>query len=87
FPDAVYRIQGAVVMREPERAVRVALRWSLDGTHTGFGHFGAPSGAVVHIMGLSHLWLTEGRIQLEWLLTDEVSIWKQIHRHRLTHSA
>jgi hypothetical protein len=84
FPDSVFRVHRATVMREAEHPVRIALGWSLEGTHGGYGIFGAPTGAPVHVMGLSHLWQSAGSVQLEWLLTDEVSIWKQIHYHRLT---
>jgi hypothetical protein len=33
-------------------------------------------------MGFSHAQFAGGRIIAEWILTDEVSIWKQIHAHR-----
>lgn len=78
MPDARLTIHGAVVNREPERPVRVALRWALDGTHGGWGRWGEPTGAALHVMGLSHLHLTQGQITAEWFLIDEVSIWKQI---------
>lgn len=39
FPDARFTVESAVVNRDPERPVRVALRWSLAGQHTSFGHF------------------------------------------------
>ncbi len=32
-------------------------------------------------MGLSHAQIVQGRIQREWLVTDEVVIWKQIEAH------
>ncbi len=78
FPDAAFAVHSAVINREPERPVRIALRWSLDGDHTGFGHFGEPTGAPVHVMGMSHLYLTDGKVHGEWLLVDEASVWKQI---------
>ncbi len=82
FPDACYQIESAQVNRDPEQPVRMALRWSLTGTHSGFGHFGEPSGAPVYVMGMSHLNLTRGRITAEYMVTDEVSIWKQIFAHQ-----
>ena len=82
FPDARFAVHSARVNRDAERPVRIALRWSLDGTHSGHGHFGAPSGAPVHVMGMSHLELTQGRVMAEYLVTDEVAVWKQIHAHR-----
>ena len=78
FPDAVLRIHSTIVNRDPESAVRLAVRWSLDGTHTGYGHFGEPTGATVHIMAMSHVHITQGRVVSDWLLTDEVAIWKQL---------
>ncbi len=81
FPDASYRVESALINREPERPVRIALRWSLTGNHSGFGHFGEPSGAPVYVMGMSHLQLTNGRVMSEYLVTDEVSVWKQILAH------
>jgi len=81
FPDAVLSIESATANHEAGQAPRVALRWSLRGTHAGFGRFGEPTGAPVYVMGLSHAQVVGGRIQQEWLLTDEVVIWKQIEAH------
>ncbi len=81
FPDAVFSVESATINREPHQAVRVALRWSVRGTHAGFGHFGPPTGAPVYIMGLSHAEIVDGRVQKEWMVTDEVVIWKQILAH------
>ena len=82
FPDAVLRVHSTVVNREAESPVRLAVRWSLDGTHTGYGHFGEPTGAPVHIMAMSHVHMTAGRVTSDWLLIDEVAIWKQIFAHQ-----
>ena len=82
FPDAVLRIHSAIVNRDAESAVRLAVRWSLDGTHTGYGHFGTPTGTPVHIMAMSHVQMTQGRVMSEWLLVDEVAIFKQIFAHQ-----
>jgi len=81
FPDAELTIHSAILNREPEMPVRIATRWALRGTHSGFGHFGPPTGAHVYVMGLSHAYVTGRQVRCEWLLTDEVSIWKQIFAH------
>ena len=81
FPDAVLTIESATVNHGGGQAPRVALRWSLRGTHAGFGHFGEPTGAPVYVMGLSHAQIVQGRIQQEWMVTDEVVIWKQIEAY------
>lgn len=81
FPDAVFTLDSATVNSGVGQAARVALRWSLRGTHAGFGRFGEPTGAPVYVMGLSHAQVVDGRIQREWMVTDEVAIWKQIEAH------
>ena len=78
FPDGSFHIESARIDRDAERPVRIALRWSLTGTHSEFGHFGEPTDAPVYMMGLSHLELTLGRVVAEYFLVDEVSFWKQI---------
>lgn len=82
FPDAAFTVESATINRDPGQPVRVALRWSVRGTHTGFGGFGPPSGAPIYIMGLSHAHFVEGRITQEWVCIDEVVIWKQIIAHQ-----
>ena len=82
FPDGVFGVESAIVNAEPGQAVRIALRWSFRGIHAGFGLFGEPGGAEVYVMGFSHAQFVDGRIIAEWILTDEVSIWKQILAHR-----
>ena len=60
------------------RAARVAARWSVRGTHSGHGAFGAPSGAEIYIMGICHAEIVGGKILREWVLVDELAIWRQI---------
>jgi len=60
---------------EPDRA---AVRWSLNGRHTGFGVYGAPTGAPVHIMGFTHAEFGPWGLRREFSLWDPVSVWKQI---------
>ena len=43
--------------------------------------FGEPTGAPSTSMGLSHAFLVDGRVTQEWIVTDEVTIWKQIFAH------
>jgi predicted ester cyclase len=82
FPDAELTMQSIVVNRDPGQPVRIAARWSLKGHHTGFGHFGPPTGASVYVMGQSHAHMVKGRVTFEWIVTDEVTIWKQIFAHQ-----
>ena len=57
---------------------RAALRWSLWGRHDGFGAFGEPTGAEVYVLGLSHAEFGPRGLRREWVLYDEIAIWKQI---------
>ena len=34
------------------------------------------------MMAMAHVHLVDRRVHTEWLQTDEVSVWKQIHAHR-----
>lgn len=78
FPDAEFRVEHLMINREPEQPVRIAMRWSLRGSHSGWGAFGEPTGAPVYVMGITHAYLTGGRVTMEWVMVDEVAVWKQI---------
>lgn len=54
------------------------MRWSLTGKDAGAGYFGAPTGAEVHVMGITH---AEWGLRRQFTLIDEVAIWKQILLH------
>jgi SnoaL-like polyketide cyclase len=82
MPDAKLQMHSAFINRDAEQPLRIAARWSLTGTHTGWGHFGQPTGGPLYIMGLSHAHITQGRVMNEWITFDEVSIWKQIYAHQ-----
>ena len=84
FPDAAFTVHSAIVNRDPGRPLRIALRWSLEATHSGYGHFGDPTGAPVHVMGFSQAEIVDGLVRYEWVVTDEVTIWKQIIAHGLS---
>lgn len=81
FPDLALTVDHLIVNRDPGQPVRLALRWSISATHRGFGRFGTPTGAPVHIMGITHAYMVGGRITHEWITIDEVAIWKQIVSH------
>jgi hypothetical protein len=78
FPDATFRIDHQIGRADPGQPDRAAVRWSLTGTHSGFGLFGAPSGAPIHVMGFTHAEFGPWGLRREFSRWDEVSIWKQI---------
>ncbi|MEL7114082.1 MAG: ester cyclase [Pseudomonadota bacterium] len=83
FPSATFTIHHMIGRDDQMMPPRAALRWSLVGRHDGWGTFGAPTGADVFVMGLSHAEfgsLTSGapKLRREWTLFDETAVWKQI---------
>ncbi len=83
FPDAALTIDHLIVNRDAGHPTRLALRWSIEATHSGWGRFGRPSGAPVYILGMTHAYMVDGRITHEWLCIDDVAIWKQILSHQI----
>lgn len=86
FPSATFTVHHQIGREDPHMPPRAAVRWSLTGTHDGWGSFGTPTGAPVHILGITHaeygsLGAAPARLRREWTLFDETAIWKQIHLH------
>lgn len=89
FPSAKLEVHHVIGREDPMMAPRAAVRWSLTGKHDGHGLFGTPSGAEVHVMGMTHAEFgpfgNDGKpwsLRNEFTLFDEVSIWKQILMHK-----
>jgi len=78
FPSAVFTIDHRIGRTDALLSPRSAIRWSLTGRHDGWGHFGRPTGARVHVMGVSHAEFGPRGLRRETTLFDEVAIWKQI---------
>lgn len=81
FPSARFAIHHVIGMEGGLMPPRAAVRWSLDGTHDGWGAFGPPSGARVHVMGMAHAEYGPWGLRREYALWDEIAIWKQILLH------
>ena len=78
FPSADFTIHHQIGREDPMMPPRAAIRWSLDGLHIGWGAFGAPTGAEVHVMGIAHAEFGPWGLRREWVLFDETAVWKQI---------
>lgn len=78
FPSAEFRIHHVIGRDDTHSPPRAAVRWSLSGRHDGWGAFGAPSGAEVHVMAISHAEFGPWGLRREFILLDETAIWKQI---------
>jgi hypothetical protein len=81
FPSATFRVHHRIGMEGDMMSPRAAIRWSLDGAHDGWGAFGRPTGARVHVMGMAHAEWGPWGLRREYALHDEVAIWKQILLH------
>ena len=78
LPDAVVAFDHFCDVEETDGYI-AAVRWSLNGTHTGAGMFGAPSGKPVAMFGMSHFRFKHGKIVQEWTVWDEIAVLMQIH--------
>ena len=78
FPSATFQIDHVIGRDDPLMPPRAALRWSLHGKHDGWGAFGAPTGAEVYVLGLSHAEFGPWGLRREYVVYDETAIWKQI---------
>lgn len=78
FPSARFQIDHTIGRDDAGLPPRAALRWSLSGSHDGWGAFGAPTGADVHVLGISHAEFGPRGLRREYVLIDETAIWKQI---------
>ena len=78
FPKSAFKIHHVIGRDDPMMPPRAAVRWSIDGEHTGWGAFGKPTGAPVHVMGITHAEFGPRGLRSEFTLIDETAIWKQI---------
>ena len=89
FPSAEFEVHHVIGRgSDPMMPPRAAVRWSLTGRHDGWGAFGPPTGAPVHVMGICHAEFGpyragghvpgEWSVRREWVLLDETAIWTQI---------
>ncbi|MCY3834354.1 MAG: ester cyclase [Chloroflexi bacterium] len=78
FPDLSMQLDHFCHVGDERAGFRVATRWSMQGTHTGFGVYGEPTGNPIRLMGFSHHVIQEGRIASENTVFDEFVLLKQI---------
>ena len=63
---------------DPMISPRVALRWTINGKHSNEGIFDKPTQKNIEISGISHIEFGRYGIKREYVIFDEISIWKQI---------
>ena len=83
LPNARFEVHHCIGRdADPMMPPRASLRWSLTGVHEGYGAFGPPTGAPLHVMGLSQAEYGPWGLRREYVLYDETAIWTQIHLHQ-----
>jgi predicted ester cyclase len=83
FPDAGVTVDDVYWNGDDAQGYHVAVRWTLAGTHLGYGVYGPPSGARVRAMCLSQHVITNGRFVQESSIFDEMALLRQIAAQRL----
>ena len=81
MPDARLSVDHLIGRADPGRPHRVAIRWTAEGSHSGYGTFGSPTGAPLYLLGITHLELSRGKVHREWTLIDELALHRQIAAH------
>ncbi|MEZ5777164.1 MAG: nuclear transport factor 2 family protein [Paracoccaceae bacterium] len=82
FPSARLEIEHRIGREDAGMPPRSAVRFSLIGKHEGRGMFGPPTGATVHLRGTSHAEWSPWGLRRDYILFDEVHVWKQILLHQ-----
>ena len=74
-----FKIEHVGYLDEPNRNPRASVRWSLEGIHSEDSNdFGKKTNSNLSIIGINHAELNSYGVSKEWVLFDEVAIWKQI---------
>ena len=92
-PDHIAAWQDSVRCAIPNRQLRiehiaetpylgeardVAIRWSVTGEHSGDGRYGAPTGAPLYILAVSHFRVIGDRVREEVTIWDDLAVRRQV---------
>ncbi len=78
IPDATWMAHHICSVPSNEGGEKVAVRWTMEGHHTGHGLLGSPTGKPLFVMGMSHFHVVDGRVVEEWTLFDELALRVQL---------
>ena len=77
--NAKFKIEHVGYIDETNKNPRASIRWSLEGIHSQDSkEFGLKTNSNLFFMGINHAELDSHGVIREWVLFDEVAIWKQI---------
>ncbi len=79
FSNIKFTIEHVGFLEEAGQNPRISVRWFLEGTHSNDSmDYDKASNKKIFIMGINHAEFYSNSIIREWVLFDEVAIWKQI---------
>ena len=78
FKISKCEISNNISINQKNMRPRASMRWRLICKHSQNGIFGTPTNKDVEIFGISHAEFGKNGIVREFILIDEISIWKQI---------
>ena len=79
FTDNKFTIEHVGYLDESNKNPRASIRWFLEGVHSNDSEdYGKKTNSKLFIMGINHVELNQDGVIREWVLFDEVAIWKQI---------
>jgi len=77
--DTKFSIEHIGYLDEPNKNPRASIRWFLEGVHSKDSEdYGKKTNSKLFFMGINHVELNDDGVIREWVLFDEVAIWKQI---------
>ncbi|MDC3027982.1 ester cyclase [Candidatus Pelagibacter sp.] len=77
--DTKFTIEHIGYLDEPNKNPRASIRWFLEGVHSKDSeNYGKKTNSKLFFMGINHVELNDDGVIREWVLFDEVAIWKQI---------
>ena len=79
FSNIKFSIEHIGYLEEPDKNPKASIRWFLEGKHVNESkEYGKETNSNLFIMGINHAEFGDYGINREWVLFDEVAIWKQI---------
>ena len=79
FSNFKFSIEHIGYLEEQGKNPKASVRWFLDADHSNkTSDFGEATNKNIFIMGINHAEISDGKVIREWVLFDEVAIWKQI---------
>ena len=71
-------VSNSIALDQNNMRPRAAMRWRIICLHNSNGLFGLPTNKEIEIYGISHAEFGKQGIVREFILIDEISIWKQL---------